>query len=686
MDSVPVSPVTDQTTDTPSTELVSLAGGAQPVQDVNSRANLAMALAALALALIGQFYFKNLKSILDGFVFFGAAMILFVILANSRERSAAADQQAAGWWERIFARLRSEPIRVALIVLSFVLVFTAFRLLKTQPPPKSYWDVFYVWVAGIACFIAAFVHRPRVDLLAWWRIYRWELLGVIVLTATAAALRLVELGRVPNIVSGDEGRIGLLALSALNGEINNMMATTFGHSTLYLFIIAALMKLSDIGPYGLRLTSALAGALTVPALYVLTRHMFNVRTAFVAAALLTVSHLHLHFSRIVVAGGIQDALFATIAFYFLLTGLEKRSTLRLVLSALVMGSHVYIYMGARLVILLIPVYILALLLVEPKTVKENALNLVAFAVMLAILIVPMGVWALDHPADFMARANQVGVFQSGWIASEAVKLNQTQQHIFLNLLLQAFLTVNFYPATGFYNSSLPMLDFLSGAIFMLGIAYSLYHVFDRRHLLLQGWFWSGVVVGGALVVLPAIAAYRILIVFPAVCVFVGLGLDRLIEFALPSRTALNRLLKVGLTLAFIAVVSVTNVRAYFTDYGPSCSYEDWGTRFASYMGESLGKAGPAHKAYLFGYPRIWYGIHPSVDYLSGRIPITDIKEPLKAPTSLLKAGESGIFFFTPEREKELTFIQQAHPGGQVRRIYDCKQLMLTIYQVGRTGS
>ncbi|MCU0503586.1 MAG: glycosyltransferase family 39 protein [Anaerolineae bacterium] len=464
-----------------------------------------------------------------------------------------------------------------------------------------------------------------------------------------------------------------------------MMATTFGHSTLYLFIIAALMKLSDIGPFGLRLTSAIAGALTVPALYVLTRHMFNVRTAFVAAALLAVSHLHLHFSRIVVAGGIQDALFATIAFYFLLTGLERRSALRLVLSALVMGSHVYIYMGARLVILFIPVYILALLLVEPKTVKENAFNLVAFAVMLLILIIPMGVWALDHPADFMARANQVGVFQSGWLATEAVKLNQTQQHILLNLLLQAFLTVNYYPATGFYNSPLPMLDFLSGAIFMLGIAYSLYHVFDRRHLLLQGWFWSGVVVGGALVVLPAIAAYRILIVFPAVCVFVGLGLDRLIEFALPSRTALNRLLQVTLTLVFIAVVSFGNARAYFANYGPSCLYEDWGTRFASYMGEALGKAGPSYKAYLFGYPRIWYGIHPSVDYLSGRIPITDIKEPLRAPTNLLKPGENGIFFFTPEREKELTFVQQAQPGGQVRQIYDCKQLMLTVYQVGGTG-
>jgi 4-amino-4-deoxy-L-arabinose transferase-like glycosyltransferase len=677
MDPVPGSIMADQAADrTPEAAIDAREPGPSA-----SRIDRAMALAALALALIGQFYFKNLRSILDGFVFFGAAIVLFIILASSRERGARTGGSATDVWARIAARVRSEPIRVALIVFSFVLTFTVFRLLKAQPPPRSYWDIFYVWVAAAACFVAAFVHRPRIDLAAWWRAYRWELLAVIALTAAAAVLRFVELGRVPNIVSGDEGRIGLLSLSAIDGEINNMLATTFGHSTLYLLIIGALMRLSDIGPHGLRLTSAIAGALTVPAVYLLARRMFNVRTALVAAALLTVSHLHLHFSRIVVAGGIQDALFATMAFYFLLTGLEKRSALRLVLSALVIGSHVYIYMGARLVILFVPVYVLALLIVEPKTVKENALNLAAFAVMLAIMVVPMGVWALAHPADFMARANQVGVFQSGWLASEAIKLNQSQQHILLNLLLQAFLTVNYYPATGFYNSPLPMLDFLSGAIFMLGIGYSLYHVFDRRHLLLQGWFWSGVVVGGALVVLPAISAYRILIIFPAVCIFVGLGLDRLIEFALPSRAASRRLLQAGLVAAFIVVVSTSNVRAYFADYGPSCRYEDWGTRFASYMGEALGRSGPSYRAFLFGYPRIWYGIHPSVDYLSGRIPITDIKEPLRAPANLLKPGEGGIFFFTPDREKELAFVQQAHPGGQVRQVYDCKQLMLTIYQL-----
>jgi 4-amino-4-deoxy-L-arabinose transferase-like glycosyltransferase len=662
-------------------------------EERRSQGHAALALAAFALALLGQFYFKNLRYLIDGFVFFGAAILLLVILAASRDpkEAPAAERTGVSWFQRLVDRARAEPIRAGLVVASVLLSYTAVRLLKAPTGPGSYWSIFAVWVVGILCFVLAFVHRPKLDLRDWWRRYRAEALAVGALTAVALVLRLVALGKVPNIVSGDEGRIGLLGLSVLKGELTNMMATTFGHSTLYLFIIAGFMRLAGIGPLGLRLTSALGGGLTVLSLYILARYLFNVRVAVVAAALLTVVHIHLHFSRIIVAGGIQDALFATVAFYFLISGLEKRSTTRLLLSALVIGLHVYIYMGARLIIMFVPVYFLVVLVTNPKLIRDNVRNLVIMAVVLLIVIAPMIVWFTAHPADFMARANQVGVFQSGWLANETQNLGQSKQHILGNLLAQAFLTVNYYPATGFYNSPLPMLDFLSGAMFMLGMGYSLYRVLRpggppdvptrERHLLLQGWFWSGVVVGGALVVLPAIAAYRILIVVPAVCIFVGLGLDRLLEFGI-SDTSLGRLLKNLLTVAFIIIVSLFNLRAYFVDYGPSCLYEDWGTRFASYMGEALGKAGLEYKAYLLGYPRIWYGIHPSVDYLSGGNPITDIKDPLSGPPTFVEPGSKAIFFFTPEREGEMAAVMAYLPGGTVRHIYDCDVLMMTIYQVG----
>ena len=277
--------------------------------------------------------------------------------------------------------------------------------------------------------------------------------------------------------------------------------------------------------------------------------------------------------------------------------------------------------------------------------------------------------------------NQIGVFQSGWLDQEAIKLNQTKSHILLNLFAQAILTVNYYPAIAFYNSTLPMLDILTGAMFVLGLVYSLVRTCDRRYLLLNGWFWSGIVVGGALVILPATSAYRILVIFPAVCMFVGLGWDRLVKLGARA-TAFPRLAAASLTAVFIIAFSILNVRAYFVDYGPSCSYEDWGTRFASYMGQALGEAGPSNKAYLLGYPRIWYGIHPSVDYLSGKTPITDIKQPLTGPMAFASQDGRAIFFFTPDREHELDWVKQSMPGGEVRRIYDCGSLILTIYRVG----
>jgi 4-amino-4-deoxy-L-arabinose transferase-like glycosyltransferase len=639
----------------------------------------ALALSVLVLALLGQFYFKNLHDILDGFVFFTVAILMLVALVPKPEAGSRPTSHLSAWIGRWTSRARTQPVRAALLITSLLLCYTGVRALESPAVPESYWPVFGVWVGSWSCFALACARKPHPQIGQWWQQYRLEVLVVAVLTAGALILRLTALGQVPNVVSGDEGRIGLLGISAAQGRLADMFATVYGHSTLYLLVIGLAMKLFGAGPTGLRMTSALAGAMTVPALYVLARHMFGVRVGLIAAALLTVSHLHLHFSRIIVAGGIQDALFATIAFYLFLTGLERRSTMRLVLSALTIGVHIYIYMGSRLIILFLPVYVLALLITNPRLVRENLGNLAAFAGMLIVVSAPMAVWAITHPADFNARANQVGIIQSGWLVSEAQKLGQAKLHILANQLLQAFLTVNYYQATGFYNSPLPMLDFLGGAFFMLGIGYSLLHVTDPRHLLLNGWFWSGVVVGGALVVLPAISAYRILIIFPAVCIFVALGLEKLLQVGLRD-DAPGRLLKWGLTVAFIAVIGMINIRAYFVSYANSCLYEDWGTRFASYMGAELGQAGPEYQAFLFGYPRIWYGIHPSVDFLSGGIPITDIKDPLVGFPEFVDRSRKAIFFSTPDREQELMSVTESLPGGEMYQILDCRSPMLFVYK------
>lgn len=646
-----------------------------------------MALAALGLAAIGQYYFSFVRSnLLDGSVFFAVAIVVYLALIRRHEApSASATSLLRALAARALDRIRDEPIKTVLVTLSFGLAYTTIRVLAAKPGTGSYWDVFFLWVLSFVVYALAFVRFPSLDLGAWLRTNRGEVITVASLTAAAAILRFAGLGSMPDIISGDEGLIGTLAVRVVKGELNNMLATVYGHSTLYLFILGGFVKMLGTTPLALRLASAISGTLTVPVLYFLARRMFNARVALVAASLLTVSHFHLHFSRVIVNTGIQDALFATLAFYFLYAGLEERSASRLALGGLIIGFELYIYMGARLIILLIPVYLVALLIVNRKMVVDNISNVLALAGALAVISAPMAEWAVKHPDEFMARANQVGIIQSGWLAQEAARTGISQLRIFLDQLLQASLTINYYPAEGFYYSKLPMLDFVTGALFVLGLAYSLYHVLDARNLLLNGWFWSGVVVAGALVVLPAKGAYRLTVVFPAVCILVALGWDRLISSTTQAIADHPVLAKLP-TVLVIALFSVLNLKSYFIDYAQSCLYEGLNTRLASHVGAYMGELGPDYTFYLLTAPRGVYGVYRSIDFLSGELLATDLQEPLSGPPTSIDPRAPAAFFISPEREGELAYLEDYIPGGTIDRVYDCQNLLLTVYVTGQTAN
>src|SRR5581483_146070 len=100
-----------------------------------------------------------------------------------------------------------------------------------------------------------------------------------------------------------------------------------------------------------------------------------------------------------------------------------------------------------------------------------------------------------------------------------------------------------------------------------------------RYLLLNGWFWASVL-SGAIVVDTIHSGYRILMVAPVLCLFAAIGVVKLLDLA-------QRALKYPRALGYAAAVvvllaSVTlNVRAYWLDWAPTCSYHDPATRFAS---------------------------------------------------------------------------------------------------------
>ncbi len=651
----------------------------------------ALAIGAASFAFLGQYLLSNAKPMLnDGLVMYFVGVAAFLPLALIPDGDEATRQRSEVPKGRSLSEaMLGSPARAVSVVLAFGLAYLALKLIQSKSGPASYWDAVVFWMAAIVALTAAFVPREslrRPQLRSWFERHRPELLALFALTFVAGLLRFVALGTIPDIVVGDEGRIGALGLEAARGQINNPFATVFGHSTLYLLFIGIPEAILGFSPLSMRLTSAMAGTVTIPLVYLLGRRMFGPRVGMVAAALMTFAHIHIHFSRLAVNGGIVDVVFATLALYFLYRAVDESRALFFALTGVTVGLHLYFYQGGRLMALVVPAYLVCLAIVDRRRVVANLHNLAVLLASYVIVGAPMIHWAMTHPQEFMARANQVGIIQNGWLAQESLRTGQSELALLWAQFYKAMLAFIYYPATAFYDSSLPMFDFVTSIPLVLGLAYSLARTLDRRFLLLNVWFFMAVGFGQVAVVLPEIGVYRILVMMPAAALMATVALDRWAKYVTELLTVRRRAASVILGLV-VAAVAVVNVNYYFREFAFSGTYGDHATRLASIMGTYLGTLDRDYTAYLFGAPVIIYGVHPSVDFLSGKLPVRNVNEPLKGEPTFVDRNRSAVFLFIPQREQELAIVEQYFPGGTKGELRDIGRnpLRLIVYEVPRGG-
>ena len=81
----------------------------------------------------------------------------------------------------------------------------------------------------------------------------------------------------------------------------------------------------------------------------------------------------------------------------------------------------------------------------------------------------MALFALQHPDDFNARVNHIGVIQSGWLEPEATLLGQSKLQVLAEQFRKVFFAFNFYKdRTDFYKPSIPLMDFAPAVLFPAG--------------------------------------------------------------------------------------------------------------------------------------------------------------------------------------------------------------------------
>jgi len=627
---------------------------------------------SLLLAVAGQIVLFTGPDRLTLGLIVSAAALAFFALSRWWRTPAWLSSAARGWSfsRRAFFVIIAACLSLMTVILAFS--FDAFGRVNYLP-------ILFLWAACAVIYFLAFADGAWH--LAHWRerikTNRWEVIGLGAVTAGAAVIRFYRLGGIPRVINGDEGVLGLMALETIRLPLANPFALFENFGALYLQAIYYVMWLLGETPFALRLLPAIGGTLAIPALYVLARKLFGTQAAFIAAILLAVSHAHIHFSRTVAVGYIQGTWLIPLELYFFISGVENRSLRRLALGGLILGFHFSVYLSAQIITAFFIVYLLIALVLCRPLIQNVWRKTFAFWGGVLLIALPNFVYAIFKPEDFLSRLNKEGTFQSGWLAMKIAESGKSAIQILIERVVHAFLSLIHYSALEFYGTSSPMVDAITGALFLFGVLYALWRARDHRYLLLNGYFWATAVAVGVFSIPPEADSYRMLIAIPAVMLLAAIGFQQL----LIASTALAKnplVLRIGMSALLLIPIGVLNLRIYFMDFAARCRYgNDERTRFASYLGTYLDTLGRETRVFLLRDDLLFYGSHRSVDFLSGKLPVTNWTDSVNT----IKGSANMALVAVPNRADELRDWAIDHPGGKFQREYDCDRLILLAYHI-----
>ncbi|MEX2007976.1 MAG: hypothetical protein WD850_00520 [Candidatus Spechtbacterales bacterium] len=206
--------------------------------------------------------------------------------------------------------------------------------------------------------------------------FRWPIIVLLLIIALAAFLRLYALSDVPPGIYPDEAMNANDAIDTMvSGEYRVFYPENNGREGLHIWLNALVFQYLGISIFSFKLVYALAGILTIPGIYFLTREFFkfasqsrrphtNVRFSYLAqelaalfaAGLVATSFWHINFSRIGFRA-IFTPLLLTWATYYTMHGLRTKNLFSIVASAVLWGLGYYTYIAFR-VSLVIPLFLI----------------------------------------------------------------------------------------------------------------------------------------------------------------------------------------------------------------------------------------------------------------------------------------------------------------------------------------
>ena len=285
---------------------------------------------------------------------------------------------------------------------------------------------------------------------------RRTLLIALGLFLVSTLVRVYEINNIPPLLNGDEASAGLSAVTFLEGSTRNIFGVSwFSFPSLFFYLQSFFISAFGQTTFAIRLPSAIAGGLTVLVVYLIGKRMFSERAGLLAAIFLAGSHFHNHFSRIAL-NNIFDGFWYILCLGMLWDGWKNQRRSSFLIAGLSFGLSQYFYASSRILIGIIPIWVFIAIFIQRKKLVGNRTNLALILVAFLVVVLPLSLFFIENPDDFMAPFNRVQSL-GDWLTAETEIRREPAWKILSDQLIASAKTLISKPSEVWYRPKVPIL-------------------------------------------------------------------------------------------------------------------------------------------------------------------------------------------------------------------------------------
>ena len=484
------------------------------------------------------------------------------------------------------------------------------------------------------------------------------LILLLLIMGLAIFFRFWDLWRLPPGLHPDEAANGLDIFRMFDHHDFRIIYNTNGpREALFFYLQAIWVGILGNTIAALRMAAAGIGVAAVVMMYFLAKDWFGRRTALIAAFLMAVNPWVVIISRDGFRAGMTPLMIAAVAF---LAGRAYKTQryLYFVLAGIVFGLGFYTYTAFALFSLVPAVGLLYMLLWRRAWLKANLKKLAVSALLALLVLTPLAITIVSHPADSTARAGGTSVLNHDLNGGRPV---QTLLSGVGKTLLQYNLFGDKNPRHNIPGQ--PLVNTFVGIMLILGLVVALTR--------LKRLNYSAAVAMFFVMMLPAILtaeglphALRSVGTEAGVFLLAAIGVNYLLQRWYRTFPVNGPARNIGLALvcALLFLTAFQGYRAYFVAWAQS---PDTYTAYSENMtaiGNYLIVHGSSSQNYLVAGE---YNAKP-VEYLTHNKAKYDLLSGDQLRNLPLEAGSGTKLFIVPAGDQanaELELIKNKFPGG-----------------------